>query len=179
MGDTATPTGTANPTPADIAKTKTDEAANGTASTEVNGETRLPDDHPLVTALARQKAENEALKEKARRLDALEESQKTEAEKLADRLAEVKTETEQIPVKVSAALKSHLVKMHEISDEDADLFLTSTDPEVLLKQAERFTARSKTQSGFVPTQGTADPSGSQVSSYELGRERAKARYQKN
>ena len=91
MGDTAT-----TPTPADIAKAKDDVGANGPATPEVNGETRLPDDHPLVTALARQKAENEALKEKARRLDALEESQKTEAEKLADRLAEVKTETEQL-----------------------------------------------------------------------------------
>lgn len=178
MGDTATPTGTTNPTPADIAKAKADEGANGATSTEVNSETRLPDDHPLVTALARQKAENDALKEKARRFDELEESQKTEAEKLAERLAEAKTEADAIPAKVSTALKSHLVKIHEISDEDADLFLTATDPEVLLKQAERFTARSKSQSGFVPTQGTADPSGSQVSSYELGRERAKARYQK-
>ena len=112
------------------------------------------------------------------RFDELEESQKTEAEKLAERLAEAKAESDAIPAKVSTALKSHLVKIHEISDEDADLFLTATDPEVLLKQAERFTARSKSQSGFVPTQGTADPSGSQVSSYELGRERAKARYQK-
>ena len=174
MGDTAT-----TPTPADIANAKDDEAANGAASTEVNGETRLPDDHPLVTALARQKAENEALKEKARRLDELEESQKTEAERMADRLAEAEAKAEQIPAKVSESLKSHLVRLHEISDEDAELFLTATDPEVLLKQAERFAARNKSTSGVVPTQGTANPSGAQVSSYELGRERALARYQKN
>ena len=165
-----TPTGTANPTPADVA-TKV-EAEPAQAEVETDGT-----DWKAEARKWEQRAKDN--KSAADRLAAFEESQKTEAEKLADRLAEVKTETEQIPVKVSAALKSHLVKMHEISDEDADLFLTSTDPEVLLKQAERFAARSKTQSGFVPTQGTADPDGSQVSSYELGRERAKARYQKN
>lgn len=165
-----TPTGTDNPTPADVA-TKV-EAEPAQAEVETDGT-----DWKAEARKWEQRAKDN--KSAADRLAALEQSQKTEAEKLADRLAEVKTETEQIPAKVSAALKSHLVKMHEISDEDADLFLTSTDPEVLLKQAERFTARSKTQSGFVPTQGTADPSGSQVSSYELGRERAKARYQKN
>ena len=116
-------------------------------------------------------------KSAADELATLKNSQKTESERLAEALAEAKTEAEQVPGKVSEALRSHLVKIHEISDEDAELFLTSTDPEVLLKQAERFVAHNKSASGYVPTQGTASPSGAQVSAYELGRERAKARYQ--
>lgn len=118
-------------------------------------------------------------KSAAEQLATLEESQKTESEKLAERLAEAKTEADQIPEKVASTLKSHLVQLHEITDEDAELFLTATDPDVLLKQVQRFVERSiKPKGSVVPTQGTADPSGTQVSSYELGRERAQARYQK-
>jgi hypothetical protein len=55
----------------------------GTADT---GE-QLPADHPLVKTLAANKAEIKALRAKAKRLDEIEESTKTEAQRLADQLA--------------------------------------------------------------------------------------------
>lgn len=171
MTDTTdTPTGT--PNPADVApKDETQQPAQADP----------PKDDGTDWKTEARKWEQRAKDNKsaADELAALKDSQKTESERLAEALAEAKTEAEQVPGKVSAALRSHLVKIHEISDEDAELFLTSTDPEVLLKQAERFVAHNKSASGYVPTQGTANPSGAQVSAFELGRERAKARYQNN
>lgn len=49
---------------------------------------QLPDDHPLVKTLAAQKDEIKALKEKAGRLDAIEEASRTEALTAAEQLAE-------------------------------------------------------------------------------------------
>jgi hypothetical protein len=177
MADTDTTT----PSPADMAKAKqpVDGGATGaTATGPFAGVGRLPEDHPLVTAYARQKAENETLKAKATRLDQIEESQKTDAERFAERLAEAETQVANIPVQVAESLKGHLVALHGISDEDRDLYLTSTDPAVLLRQAQGLVVRSKGRIGVVPTQGTADPAASKVSSFDLGRERGRARYQK-
>lgn len=175
-------TPTTTPTPADVAATA-GAAASSATTTPANGGTepaRLPDDHPLVTALARQKQENEALKEKAARLDAIEAEQKSDAEKQAERLAEAQAEVEKIPATVTDLLRIHLVGLHKISDEDAELYLTATTPDVLLKQVDRYVELSKAGRtvGVVPTQGTASPNGAQVSAFELGRERALARYQK-
>lgn len=172
MADTAT----ATPTPADVADkaAQKDEQKGSQAQPQ-----RLPDDHPLVTAFERQKQENDSLKEKARRLDEIEESQKTETEKVAERLAEAERKVSEIPSQVADALRTHLVSIHSISDEDRDLYLTSNDPDVLLRQAKGLADRGKARTGVVPTQGTADPAGSKVSPYDLGRERGKARYQKN
>lgn len=57
--------------------------------TESNAPATLPDDHPLVKTLAAQKDEIKALKEKAGRLDAIEEASKTEAQKAAELLADL------------------------------------------------------------------------------------------
>jgi hypothetical protein len=159
------------PTPADVA-----QVTNPTGT--INPEpTRLPEDHPLVTALARQKQENEALKAKAARLDEIESAQKTDAERVAEQIAEAKAEVEKIPTVVTEHLRDHLVALHKISAEDAELFLTATSPDILLKQVSRL-MEGKGRVGVIPTQGTANPSGTRVSSYELGRERGLARYQK-
>lgn len=60
-----------------------------TPEPEVPEETQQPEqypaDHPLVKALEAQKATIKDLKSKAKRLDDLEESQKTETQRLADR----------------------------------------------------------------------------------------------
>jgi len=53
---------------------------------------RLPDDHPLVTAYERQKAENAALRDKAKAFDDLEEAKKTDAQKAADRITALESE---------------------------------------------------------------------------------------
>lgn len=113
----------------------------------------LPNDHPLVKTLAAQKEEIKGLKEKASRLDQLEESQKSEAEKAAERLAKAEAELAAIPSVVCESLKSHLVKLHDITPEDAELFLTSTDPEILLKQVDRLVGSSVKRGNRVPREG--------------------------
>ena len=40
------------------------------------------------------------------------------------------------------ALREHLVALHEIDKDDAELFLTATDPELLLKQVTRLVGQS-------------------------------------
>jgi chromosome segregation ATPase len=126
---------------------------------------QLPADHPLVKTLAAQKAQLKELKAKASRLDEIEESQKSEAEKVADRLAKADAEVAGIPSRVTEALKAHLVTIHEIADEDAELFLTATEPETLLKQVDRLVAQQSSgkrknhvpREGHTPSPAAADP----------------------
>ena len=49
------------------------------------------------------------------------------------------------PEEDAVAFKAHLIALHEIDVEDAELFLTATDPELLLKQVERLLAQSGTR----------------------------------
>lgn len=114
---------------------------------------QLPDDHPLVKTLAAQKAQMKELKAKASRLDEIEEAQKSEAEKVADRLAKADAEVAGIPSKVCDALKAHLIKIHEIDQEDAELFLTATEPDLLLKQVDRLVGQSGKRKNIVPREG--------------------------
>lgn len=78
----------------------------------------------------------------AKELEQLKESQKTDAQKAADRLAAAEAEAATVPAKTAEALKAHLVDLHKIDAEDAELFLTATDPELLLKQVDRLLAQS-------------------------------------
>lgn len=98
----------------------------------------------------------------ARRLSEIEESQKSEAEKVADRIAKAEAEASTVPAKVAAALREHLVKLHEIDAEKADLFLTATDPELLLRQVNGLVAESgktKRTNNVVPREGANPISG--------------------
>jgi hypothetical protein len=94
--------------------------------------------------------------EAARRLAELEESQKTDAQKAADKLAAAEAEVAAVPAKVAEALREHLVTLHSIDEQDAELFLTGTTPELVLKQAarllERRTGTSK-RTNHVPREG--------------------------
>jgi hypothetical protein len=54
---------------------------------------------------------------------------------------------------VCEALKVHLIAIHEIAREDAELFLTATDPETLLKQADRLVGQSGKRKNIVPREG--------------------------
>ena len=115
---------------------------------------QLPADHPLVKTLAAQKAAIRELKAKASRLDEIEEAQKTETERNADRIAKAEAEVATVPAKVADALKSHLVTLHEIDSEDAELFLTATEPDLLLKQVTRLLGQSdKRRNNHVPREG--------------------------
>lgn len=93
----------------------------------------------------------------AKRLTEIEDSQKTEAEKTADRLSKADAEVASVPSKVADALREHLVALHEIDTDDADLFLTGSDPELLLKQVTRLLARADEQSDKRKKQGNRAP----------------------
>lgn len=47
-----------------------------------------------------------------------------------------------IPATIAESLKAHVVALQGISEDDADLFLTSSDPETLLRQAARLAERT-------------------------------------
>ena len=128
-----------------------------TEEQHANDPMQLPDDHPLVKTLEAQKAQIKELKAKASRLDQIEESQKSEAEKLAERLAKADAAEATIPARVSEALKTHLIALHKIDQEDADLFLTATDPDLLLKQIDRLVVQSGKRKNIVPREGTNPP----------------------
>ena len=88
-------------------------------------------------------ADYDDLKAKAERFDEIEDANKTEIEKARERVKAVEDELGMVPAKVTDALRAHLVALHEISDDDADLFLTASDPETMLRQVDRLVARSE------------------------------------
>lgn len=89
----------------------------------------------------------------AQRLAELEDAQKSESEKVADRIAKAEAEVASVPAKVSDALRQHLVALHEIDEDDAELFLTANDPELLLKQVTRLVGQSDKRTNRVPREG--------------------------
>lgn len=135
----------------------TEGTETGTEETNQQPEVRaeLPADHPLVKALAAQKAEIKDLKTKAKRLDEIEEASKSESEKVADRIAKAEAEAATVPAKVAAALKEHLVSLHGFDAEDAELFLTADEPQLLLKQVTRLLGQSdkRQRKNHVPREG--------------------------
>jgi len=99
------------------------------------------------------------LKAAAVELAAIKESQKTDVQKTADRLAAADAEVAKIPAKVSEALRVHLVALHKIPAERAELYLTATDPELLLKQvAGLVDLDGKTRGNHVPREGSTSHS---------------------
>ena len=90
----------------------------------------------------------------AKRLAEIEDAQKSESEKVAERLAKADAEVATVPNKVADALREHLVALHEIDKDDAELFLTATEPELLLKQVTRLVGQSdKRKTNTVPREG--------------------------
>ncbi|WP_074245158.1 hypothetical protein [Mycobacteroides abscessus] len=120
------------------------------------GTDKLPADHPLVKTLAANKIEIKELKAKAARLDEIEEARKTQAERDAERIATAEAEAAAVPSRIAAGLKEHLVALHEFDAEDAELFLTADEPELLLKQVTRLLGQTDKQrkSNYVPREGT-------------------------
>ena len=114
---------------------------------------QYPADHPLVRRLETLKTELKEAKPKLRRLTELEEAAKTDAEKSADRISKAEAEAASVPAKVADALRTHLVALHEVDPEDAELFLTATDPELMLKQVTRLLGQDKRRKNHVPREG--------------------------
>ncbi len=93
----------------------------------------------------------------AERLAAIEEANKTEAQKAADQLATAQKEAADAR---RDALKFKIASKFKIDDEDAELFLTGDDEESLTKQAERLSAREaerKKNGNHVPREGATSP----------------------
>jgi regulator of protease activity HflC (stomatin/prohibitin superfamily) len=94
------------------------------------------------------------LRAAADELATIKEAQKSDAQKVSDRLAEAEKATAEAK---SEALRYRIASKFAIGDEDAALFLTGTDEDVLTKQAERLTAREserKKTGNYVPREGT-------------------------
>lgn len=79
-----------------------------------------------------------------------------------DELEAVKVDLEgrlgDVPTQVTSALREHLVSVHEIDAEDAELFLTASEPDLLLKQVQRLLGREsdrKKQGNVVPSEGNS------------------------
>lgn len=90
----------------------------------------------------------------AKRLADIEEAQKSEAEKAADRLRQIEAERDEAR---RDALRFKVASKFGIVDEDADLFLTGSDEETLTKQAERLAKHSsdrKKNGNVVPREGS-------------------------
>lgn len=99
---------------------------------------QLPDDHPLVKTLAAQKDELKALREKARRLDEIDEASKTEAQKAAEKLAAAEKAAADAEARV---LRRDLALEHKLSKDDAALLDTITDEASMKALAARLAPR--------------------------------------
>lgn len=102
-------------------------------------------DRRIGPRLARERGQfhdYDELKAKAQRFDELEEQNKGEITKANDRVAAAEAEVAKLPNKVAETLRTHLIELHQISTDDAELFLTATDPELLTKQVNRLIGRA-------------------------------------
>lgn len=154
------------PTPADLASRTTGDGVNGAPATsdpvppKADSPAQLPDDHPLVTAYARQKSENETLREKARRLDEIEEANKSEIQKAVER-----AEAAEAALSASKAesLRLSVAAKYGITGDYLDL-LHGADEESLVAVAQKLAPLiSKAPSGpVVPTQGDTPPKSASV-----------------
>jgi len=108
-------------------------------------------------ALDRMKAERNQAKQEAAalkaRLDKLEAANMSELERAQKERDEAKAELEKLPSMVADQLRDHLTEIHSISEENRDLYLTSSDPATLLKQAVGIASRTETAPKPDLTQG--------------------------
>ena len=109
----------------------------------------------LRAEAAKYRTEAKANAKAAEQLAVIEAANKTEAEKAAERLTALEREA---TTARAEALRFKIAAKFEVSEEDADLFLTGTDEETLTRQAKRLTDRSvekKKAGNHVPREGTS------------------------
>lgn len=105
---------------------------------------------------AKYRTEAKANADAAKRLAEIEEANKTEAQKTAEALAAAQRDAEKA---AAEALRWKIAAKFQVSDEDAELFLTGTDEDTLTKQAQRLSERTVSQrknGNHVPREGTSD-----------------------
>lgn len=140
MSDTATAVEAPKPAPPASDPTPSADAAH------------LPDDHPLVKALAAQKDEIKALKAKASRLDEIEEANKTAEQKAAERLATAEQAAAAAEAKV---LRREIAIEHRLGKDDAALLDNITDEDAMRALAARL-APSDEPAGHRPPKPDAN-----------------------
>lgn len=89
---------------------------------------------------AKYRTEAKANADAAARLAEIEEASKSESQKLAERLSAAEKAAADAQ---RDALRFRIASKFQISDEDAELFLTAGDEDTLTKQAERLAARNE------------------------------------
>lgn len=106
------------------------------------------------------KAEREARKaaeaEKSalqKQLEEINRANETALERAQREAQEAKAQVEAIPQQVADQLRGHLATIHNISEEQQELYLTSNDPGTLLKQAMGLVERTPTSPKPDLTQG--------------------------
>jgi hypothetical protein len=149
--------------------TSADSTTTSTTATTTDTAGQTFTQEQVNTFLAEQKrkiGDVKELKAAAAELATIKDAQKSTEQRSADRQSAADAQIAAIPAKVSEALRVHLVALHKIPAEDAELFLTASDPEVLLKQVERLVARGaektaeqKKQGNFVPREGNTTQAG--------------------
>jgi len=87
---------------------------------------------------AQYRTEAKANAEAARKLQEIEDANKSELQKATDRLAAIERERDQARID---GLRFKVAVKHGISEEDAELFLTGSDEDSLTKQAKRLAER--------------------------------------
>ena len=100
----------------------------------------------------------EDLKAKAAQLDDIEAANKTEQQKLEERLSVAETSAAEARTE---AMRFRVATRFGVSDEDAELFLTGSDEDTLTKQAQRLSERTDQQSKsgpHVPREGVTNQS---------------------
>ena len=141
------------------------EPATDAADQQPAGEQSAPESEKTfsqadVDRIVRERLSREnvsELKAKARQFDQLQESSKTELQKLTEQVAEL-TAAQQ--VEAAKAMRYRIAAASGISTEDADLFLTGTDEETIAAQAKRLAERgqqARQQGGYAPNEGRQPP----------------------
>lgn len=99
----------------------------------------------------RANAAEKAQKALQQRLDELEANQLSKEERITRERDQAIRERDEARAE---ALRYRIASKFHISDEDAELFLTGTDEEILTRQAERLASRDKPSEGlYVPAEG--------------------------
>lgn len=104
----------------------------------------------------------------AQRLKEYEDSQKTEAQKAADRIAALEQETAAVPSRVASALRDSLISLGVVP-ESRKVLLTASDPESLIEQIkaiQELDSDRKKQGNHAPREGNKPRPGGPASSWD-------------
>lgn len=119
----------------------------------------------------------EALEPLAKKAQEIEDAQKSEIQRAAEATAAAEARAAKAEAE---ALRYRIATKHRISDEDAELWLTAADEDLLIKQAERFVALTGAQEQPKPQQQPDPSQGARPSRpknpWDEGRKRAQARF---